>query len=76
MQCFEKASLFASGKSLDALFVTSLIYEEITNVGVIWNIFATYFYDNLLYQLQNWLNIPYNILIHIIIMVYLFLKNC
>lgn len=53
MQYFEKASLFASGKSLCTLFITtSLIDRETTNVAAIWNLFAIYFCNNLLYQLQ------------------------
>ena len=58
MECFEKASLFASGKSLRALFATSLIHGGITDAVVIWDKFATHFCDNLPYQLQNWPNIP------------------
>lgn len=58
MQCFKKTLLFAFGKSLRALFVTLLINREITNVETICDIFATYFCDNLPYQLKNWPNIP------------------
>ena len=58
MQCFEKASLFASRKSLRALFATLLIHGEITDAGAIWNTFATYFCYDLPHQLQNWPNIP------------------
>lgn len=56
--CFEEASLFASEKSLRALFATSLIYGGITDAGAIWDKFATNFYDDLPHQLRNWPNIP------------------
>lgn len=49
MQCFEKELLFTFGKSLCALFATLLIYREITDINVIWNIFANHFYKNLPY---------------------------
>ena len=58
MQCFEQASLFASGKSLRALFATSLIHGEITDAAAIWDTFAIHFCDNLPYQLWNWPKIP------------------
>ena len=58
LECFEKASLFASEKSLHALFATSLIHKEITDVVAIWDKLATQFCGNLSYQLQNWPDIP------------------
>ena len=61
MQCFEEVLLFASEKSLRALFATSLIHGGITNANAIWDKFATQFCNDLFYQLQNWLNIPKNL---------------
>ena len=57
MQCFEKASLFAFGKSLRTLFATLLINGEITDAATIWDTFGIYFCDNRSYQLWNWPNI-------------------
>lgn len=34
-ECFEEASLFASKKSLGALFTTLLIYRRITDIVII-----------------------------------------
>lgn len=61
MQCFQKGLLFVFRKSLHTLFVILLIHGGITDINAIWNIFVTHFYNNLLYQLQNWLNIPENL---------------
>ena len=58
MECFEKISLFTSGKSLRALFATSLIHGGITDAITIWNKFATHFCDNLPHQFHNWSDIP------------------
>ena len=57
-ECFEKASLFASGKSLRALFATSLVHGGITDAIAIWDKFANHFCDDLPHQLQDWPNIP------------------
>ena len=57
MQYFEEASLFASGKSLRALFATLLIYGEIIDVAAIGDTFVTHFCDDLPHQLWNWPNI-------------------
>lgn len=57
-ECFEEASLFASGKSLRALFATLLVHGGITNAVAIWVQFAHRFCDDLPHQLENWPNIP------------------
>lgn len=59
---FEKASLFAFRKILHALFATSLVHRSISDLVAIWNQFANKFCDDLPYQLQDWPNIPENLI--------------
>lgn len=61
-ECYEEASLFACGKSLRALFATSLLHGGITNAITMWNQFSSQFCDDLPHLLQNWPNIPNDLL--------------
>ena len=51
MQCFTEAIIFASGHGLRSLFVTALLYGNITDPAALWNTFAEAICDDLKYYL-------------------------